>query len=433
MTEPIAYLIVGLFAVGFGIAFVGLDPRSPTSRSLGLMWVLLGVGALINLPATASRDDPSATWFWQRAYSIVDPLVMIAGFEWIARIGRTEIATGEWVRRRDWWTTGGQALAVVYGLAGLCFPEIRVAVWRGGAGAWDTPGFYLFAIPYNGAFVFGLVRVVQIFRANIDRAERIRLLGFVLATPGFALSVTVGDRARPLVGALGELIFLVAAIRYHVLQGQRGQFLARFLSPEVARLVRERGVVGALERRRVEISVVACDLRNFTAFTERAEPEEVMELLDAVHRAIGEAAAAHGGSIKDFAGDGALALVGAPVPQPDHARRAVALAVELHDRIEPILVRRRSDGAALGLGVGVASGLVTVGGLGGGRLEYAAVGPAVNLASRLCARAEAGQILADAKAVALAGEEARARLVGPVDLKGLARPVTVYTIERGTK
>ncbi len=435
MTEPIAYLIVGTLCVGMGVSFYAADPHGPTSRSLGLMFVLLGITAWMNLPATASRGEPAFVLVWHRVYSVLDPIVIATGLEWIRRIGRTEASASPAMNDGDTIIRVGQAAAVAYGLAGIVFPEARARVWFGwNAQAWREAEFYLFAVPFNLAILLGLVRLVQVSRADIDPAERLRLWFFALATPFWTSAVFVSDRFRPLAGAAGAVVFLVGAIRYHALQGRRAQFLARFLSPDVAALVRDRGLAGVLERRRVEISVVACDLRNFTAFTERAAPEEVVQLLDEIHGAIGDAAVAHGGSVKDFAGDGALALVGAPVPQPDHARRALGLAIDLRERIERLLERRSIDGVTLGVGVGAASGFVTVGGLGGrSRLEYAAVGPAVNIASRLCARAEAGQIVVDERLVALAGDDAGVTPLGAVELKGFASPITIFAIERGNR
>jgi class 3 adenylate cyclase len=187
-----------------------------------------------------------------------------------------------------------------------------------------------------------------------------------------------------------------------------------------------------MQRTRVELSAVACDLRGFTAFAETAAPEEIMTLLEEYYAAVGESVVRFGGSISNFAGDGILALVGAPIAHVDHARRAVGMALDLRDRTGGILSRWRERGLAVGVGVGVASGFVTVGVIGGTeRLEYTAVGPAVNLAARLCARAEAGQILADARVVAAAGRESdgyRVQQLETAELKGFARPVTIFSV-----
>ena len=109
------------------------------------------------------------------------------------------------------------------------------------------------------------------------------------------------------------------------------------------------------------------------------------------------------------------------------------MAISMRVRCEELLTRWRSLGIDLGLGIGVASGFVTVGTIGGeGQLEYAAIGPPVNLASRLCARAESGQILVDQRTVGLLGERSTQYRLEPleaIELKGLARPVPAYLLE----
>src|SRR4029077_15039418 len=144
-------------------------------------------------------------------------------------------------------------------------------------------------------------------------------------------------------------------------QGQRGQFLSRFLSPQVVRVVRERGLASTMQQSRTELSVVACDLRGFTAFTETAAPEEIMKLLAEYYGAVGEVVVRFGGSISNFAGDGILALVGAPIAHPDHPARAIGMALQIRDRVSAILARWKTLGLDVGIGVGVASGFVTVG------------------------------------------------------------------------
>jgi class 3 adenylate cyclase len=316
-------------------------------------------------------------------------------------------------------------------------PELRGQVWVTSwtAGVLEQPGFYVFAVPFAFSLALAGVRVAQLAGAELDRAESLRLNALALATPFWCGGLFLPWLWKPVGFALGETIFLFGAIRYHVVQGQRGQFLARFLSPQLVRVVRERGLSSTLQRTRVELSVVACDLRGFTAFSETAAPEDIMKLLEEYYAAVGDAVTRFGGSIGNFAGDGILALVGAPIAHADHAARAIDVALAIRDRTGEILSRWRALGLEVGVGVGVASGFVTVGVIGGTeRLEYTAVGPAVNLAARLCARAEAGQVLADARAVGSldkTSDRRRVKELETTELKGFARPVTIFTIEPG--
>src|SRR6185369_12580505 len=157
-------------------------------------------------------------------------------------------------------------------------------------------------------------------------------------------------------------------------------------------------------------SVVCCDLRGFTAFTAATESKKVIAILREYYDAVGAAATECGGTIKDQAGDGVLILVGAPIRYEDHALRALALARKIRERGMEITARWSDQNLTLGVGVGVASGFVTVGVIGGAsRLEYTAVGPAVNLASRLCSEAAHGEILIDGRTLDLLDEEGKRR------------------------
>jgi len=232
--------------------------------------------------------------------------------------------------------------------------------------------------------------------------------------------------------SLGMLVFLVGAIQYYVIQGRRAQFLSRFLAPQVAELVREQGMASATREQTLELSVVCCDLRGFTAFSAATESGKVMQILREYYDTVGAAAASVGGTIKDQAGDGVLILVGAPIRFEDHAHRALDLARQI--RASGLtLASRWSDGELqLGLGVAVASGFVSVGVIGtASRLEYAAVGPAVNLASRLCSEAAHAEVLVDERTGELVGaERSSGELVSsaPLKLKGYAHSVRSYSL-----
>jgi class 3 adenylate cyclase len=260
-----------------------------------------------------------------------------------------------------------------------------------------------------------------------------RLLAFALAAPFMASGVVLPNNIAPVSTAIGLLIFLVGSVQYHVIQGRRAQFMSRFLSPAVAQMVARRGLKSATDEQTVELSVVCCDLRGFTAFTAATESKKVIAILREYYDAVGAAAAECGGTIKDQAGDGVLILVGAPIAYPDHALRALALAQQIRERGRAVTARWSDEDLRLGLGVGVASGFVTVGVIGGAsRLEYTAVGPAVNLASRLCAEAAAGEILVDGRTLEMLSEEARRRhALQPGEtlrLKGFQQPVQSYTL-----
>ena len=176
---------------------------------------------------------------------------------------------------------------------------------------------------------------------------------------------------------------------------ERIRRLERFLAPQVAQLIASSdGHDALLDSHRREVTVVFCDLRGFTAFTESTEPEEAMNVLREYHAALGELIFRYEGTLDRYAGDGVMILFNAPIQFADHTRRAVKMAVEMRDTIGLLTESWRNRGHSLGFGVGIALGYATLGQIGfEQRLEYAAIGSVTNLASRLCDEAKANQIV----------------------------------------
>jgi class 3 adenylate cyclase/HAMP domain-containing protein len=206
--------------------------------------------------------------------------------------------------------------------------------------------------------------------------------------------------------------------------------LQRFLAPQVAQLIASSdGHESLLASHRREVTVVFCDLRGFTAFTESAEPEEVMAVLRQYHAALGEIVYRYEGTLERFAGDGILVLFNDPIPYPDHAERAVRMAVDMRGTIGKLTENWRHRGHFLGFGIGIAVGYATLGQVGfDRRLEYAAVGSVTNLASRLCDEAAAGQIIISQRAFAMVEPWVEASPISPLTLKGFSRPIPALEI-----
>ena len=115
---------------------------------------------------------------------------------------------------------------------------------------------------------------------------------------------------------------------------ERIRRLERFLAPQVAQLIASGdGHEGLLDSHRREVTVVFCDLRGFTAFTESTEPEEAMAVLREYHAALGELIFRYEGTLDRYAGDGVMILFNAPIQFDDHTQRAVKMAVEMRDTI----------------------------------------------------------------------------------------------------
>ena len=188
--------------------------------------------------------------------------------------------------------------------------------------------------------------------------------------------------------------------------------LKRFLAPQLAELIVSQGDEKILESHRREIVVVFCDLRGYTAFTETAEPEEVLDFLREYHGALGPLVSQFEGTLDQFSGDGIMVFFNDPVPIPDPAERAVKMAVAMREAASSLTAAWRERGRELGFGAGIAQGYATLGQIGfSERSGYTAIGTVCNVAARLCGEAKDGQILLSQRVnVALKGSVATNKL-----------------------
>lgn len=205
--------------------------------------------------------------------------------------------------------------------------------------------------------------------------------------------------------------------------------LKRFVAPQVANMIVSSGDEALLGSHRREITVVFADLRGFTGFSESAEPERIMTVLGDYHAAIGRLIHAYEATLERFAGDGVMVFFNDPLPCPDPAARAVRLAVEMREKMAELTAAWRAQGDDLDIGIGIAMGYATLGRIGfEGRVDYAAIGPVTNLASRLCDEAKGGQILISQRVQAATVDLAKADFVGEMPFKGFREPVPVYSV-----
>lgn len=205
--------------------------------------------------------------------------------------------------------------------------------------------------------------------------------------------------------------------------------LSRFLSPQVAALVSSpEGEQLLAGHRRIATSLF-CDLRDFTPFSEAAEPEEVLGVLREYHAAMGELIVEHGGTLEHFAGDGMMVFFNDPVLQDDHVERAVRMALAMRDRFGTLTAEWRKRGYNLGFGVGIATSFATLGRIGfEGRYDYGMVGPAVITASRLSSAAKPGQILLSPRSRAAVEGMFELEEVGELQLKGFSRAILTVNV-----
>ncbi|PPE75987.1 adenylate/guanylate cyclase domain-containing protein [Solimonas fluminis] len=419
--------LLALLAIGMSLAFWSADRGSPTTRALALALVAMGVSVGLGMPLHELNAMPA----WARWLALADALAIYAFLEWILRVRHQTSAGDLDPRFADRLLRAGQAGSLVFAAAGLLAPGLRVNVFlnafgSGGLEAAHRLGFWLFAGPLFLAILAAVVGSLLFLRRRPDRPEYIRALGCIAATPFLGFAMVMPEDIAILSMTLGLLLILAATMHYLVIQGQRGEFMARFLSRRVAELVRRRGLQQAMRESSLELSVVCVDLRGFTAYSQVQSSAQVIGVLREYYRVACEVVARYDGTIKDLAGDGILVLVGAPLPVADHAARALEMADGIRAAVSAAAQRWSAGAPRLGVGLGIASGPVTVGAIDAGdRYEYTAVGSAVNLASRLCEEAADGEILAAERTLELAGTAAPARLEPrpPVQVKGFAEPV----------
>ncbi|MGZ8624825.1 MAG: adenylate/guanylate cyclase domain-containing protein, partial [Actinomycetota bacterium] len=176
--------------------------------------------------------------------------------------------------------------------------------------------------------------------------------------------------------------------------------------------------------------VLFSDIRGFSSIAERLSARQIADVIGRHLTAMAEVVTEHGGTIDKFQGDAVMAIFGAPDPLPDHAERALRCAIAMQ--------ARQAELNALGwgsehvdnlhVGIGLNTGLVIAGAVGGGgRLEYTVIGDAVNVAQRLQSEAEGGEIVASASTVA-AAPSVTAEPIGLRSVKGREEPVEIHRV-----
>jgi adenylate cyclase len=276
-----APIISALIAFGMAVAFIVADRRSPTSRALASFLASAGASILVTTQIELRYIESQEYPWWGGVFALPEVLAFLFGYEWLLRVRRTIPAGNLRTGFADNQLRVAQALALVYAGLALALPYRRIAEFNGVGLVANglQPGFFLFAVPLGLSLVLGIAGGLITLKRRPDVAERKRLVAFAAAAPFMASSMVLPADLAPVAGAFGMLVLLVGAVQYHVIQGQRAQFMSRFLSPQVAELVREQGLRTATHEQTLELSVVSCDLRGFTAFSAATESARVVQIL----------------------------------------------------------------------------------------------------------------------------------------------------------
>ena len=251
------------------------------------------------------------------------------------------------------------------------------------------------------------------------------------------------DTERDLVAALAHMIAVGldrSRLRDQIADEERQRrALERFHAPDVVRrlmmedkAIHEKSSAGdGLFLESLEATVLFCDLSGFTRFCENNEAERVGQILNRYLGTMTEIVFEHGGTVDKYIGDAIMCVFGAPFMSPDDPHRAVRCAVEMRSAFR----RMRTSGelgdgpVELDVHIGVNTGAVVAGTVGSPlRMEYTALGDAVNLAARLEGVAKAGQIVIGPSTASLVGDAFLLETLGKVEIKGKSEPIEVFAV-----
>jgi class 3 adenylate cyclase len=399
-------------ALGIALADVNLKFTGEVVSAIrvgrtGSAFVLDQLGRLIAHPdvirVLRGANDPSASVLRR----LRETIVSTDGIATVENEGETVVASIASVSGVDWTVFVEQPLSEA-------FAPIYASLWRTGI------------LLVGGAMLAGLLaywlasRMTKPISLLEEGAERVGAGQFQ-----HRILLRTGDQLETLADRFNKM---AEELEVSQERSERIARLKRFLAPQVAELVEKTGDDEALTGQRAEVAVVFCDLRGFTTMSAQVEPEELMQILRHYHEALGSVVLMYEATVTSFSGDGVMLLLNAPVRCPEPAQRAVDMARAMQAAVQRLIADWRLRGREVGFGVGIAVGWATVGRIGfEGRLEYTAIGNVVNLAARLCASAEDGQILIDpVTAQSIRGGTTVLTELGTRNIKGYDRPVSVY-------
>lgn len=275
--------------------------------------------------------------------------------------------------------------------------------------------------------------------------RRLRLGTGLLLTAALAVAVTVAARYLYAGGALisvGYAALLLAACcvvsigyRYvsELLERRRvTDIFGRYVAPQVVSEILRSGDEGLkLGGTRRELTVLFVDIRGFTPLSERAEPEEVVGILNEYLDLAATCIFRHGGTLDKFIGDAAMAIYNAPLPLENHALKAVETAWAMKEASAELQRKLREKfGLTVSFGIGIHSGPAVFGNIGSKtRMDYTAIGDTVNTAARLESMAKPGQIVISEAVYEAVKNEVLVMPLGEVKVKGKEQGITTYELE----
>lgn len=404
IAAAVLYTLVGVGALVSSLAVPEETANSTLWLCVGLYALAVGLATAVNLavisPRTLRRIAPAYTFISVMLSAVLISVAIAAAGPQFALTAATYVEAplfAFYMLRRGWALVCTTLCLVGFGLV--------VTLQEG----WVFPfGQWLLVVVtvIATAYLMGILAERSDRLAESEHEARVELA---------ELNHTLAERVEEQVSEIERL----------------GQ-LRRFLSPQVADAVLSGESEEIAHPHRKRIAVFFCDLRGFTAFTNQAEPEEVVDVLDEYYRAVGGLLQRYGATVGDYAGDGIMAYFGDPVPRDEPALDAVEMSHDLCPLMTGVVADWDRRGYQLNYGVGLAYGYATLGVVGfDGRYDYKPMGAVVNLASRLCAQAGEAQVLLDHATHAATAERFASRHFADLELKGYGAATRAYALADG--
>jgi len=282
-------------------------------------------------------------------------------------------------------------------------------------------GFSVTRPPFIGSVGLGILYCVAFTAVALTSALGSELVLQVVLVLATVVSALVGayllERSQREVYVQGRVV--------EALHDRVDMLLRTYLSPDVAATLIADPDRSSLGGEEAEVTVLFADLGGYTAFAERATPQEVVAMLNASFGAVVPIVLAQGGAVVQFMGDAMMAIFNAPTPQPDHALRAARSALAMQQAVGELPFA----GPRPLFRVGLNSGPALVGNIGAPQMRnFLAIGDTTNLAARLQTFAPEGSVVIGESTYALIRDHAVVRELGSPALKGKSRPVAVYEL-----
>jgi adenylate cyclase len=257
--------------------------------------------------------------------------------------------------------------------------------------------------------------------------------GFATLSVGVVIPTVAGATSA----ALTYVVITVIKLTFEQRQTARIRAtFGRYVSPQILQYILANPDKVHLGGERRDLTILFSDIRGFTTISEGSEPEQVVEMLNEYLTRMVEILLAHGGTLDKFIGDAVMGFWNAPTADPEHARHAVACALEMIEETARIRERWEKEGkASIRIGIGVNTGDAVVGNIGAEKVfSYTVIGDAVNLASRLEGKNKdyGTEIIISEFTKARIGEEFELVYLDDVKVKGKEKAVRIFEVKGKT-